>query len=270
MGKMKNLIFLLFCFFIALQGFSQSSTATCGHVNYDYIIPSAHLVQKNSILYFNDSISKFIFNKTGMVRNSESSMKADGNELSLSFVTEDEQGSAVFRDFNSQKIIVREARTQKLFESFQYDDTWIDIDWEIKADTTRIGNFKCQKAVGKFRGRTYTAWFTEEIPLPYGPWKLHGLPGLILEAEDSEKMFKASFQGISYPLVCDESDLDKPTATETKTLVEFVEFMDNYNDHVLKVFQSRIPRDLGVTMSQGPKPKNVRKYRSEKVYEWEK
>lgn len=267
---MKNLIFLLFCFFIAPQGFSQSSMGTCGQVNYDYTMPGQYLIQKNSILYFNDSISKFVFDKTGMPRNIESSIKSDGTELSLSFVTEDEQGSAVFRDFNSQKIIVREARTQKLFESFQYDDTWIDIDWDIKADTTRIGNFKCQKAVGKFRGRTYTAWFTEEIPLPYGPWKLHGLPGLILEAEDSEKMFKASFRGISYPLACDESDLGKPTATETKTLMEYVEFMDNYNDHVLKVFQSRIPRDSGVKMLPGPKPKNVRKYRSEKVYEWEK
>jgi hypothetical protein len=83
-------------------------------------------------------------------------------------------------------------------------------------------------------------------------------------------MFKASFQGITYPIACENSDLYEPTAVETKTLMEYVEFRDNFQEYVFKTFQSRLPRDLASKMSQGPKPKNVRKYRSEKVYEWEK
>lgn len=34
-----------------------------------------------------------------------------------------------------------------------------------------------------FRGRKWTVYFTEDIPLPLGPWKLGALPGLILSAE---------------------------------------------------------------------------------------
>lgn len=36
-----------------------------------------------------------------------------------------------------------------------------------------------------FRGRTWTAWYAEQIPIDAGPWKLHGLPGLILKSTDN-------------------------------------------------------------------------------------
>ncbi len=58
--------------------------------------------------------------------------------------------------------------------------------WEIDpeaADT--LGGYLCRQASARYRGRTWRVWFAPEIPVTAGPWKLGGLPGLILQAEDS-------------------------------------------------------------------------------------
>jgi GLPGLI family protein len=57
--------------------------------------------------------------------------------------------------------------------------------WELRPDTLTLLSYPCQKAVCRFKGRTWEAWFTPAIPRSEGPWKLHGLPGLILKASDS-------------------------------------------------------------------------------------
>lgn len=54
----------------------------------------------------------------------------------------------------------------------------------------------CRKATGYFRGRNYIAWFCSDIPIPYGPWKLGGLPGLIIKAYDSKG--EISFECLGY------------------------------------------------------------------------
>lgn len=263
---MKNILFFL----LTLFTLSSNAQKKCGSVNYEYIIPAEKLLIKESTLFFNDSVSKFIFDKIDNAITPESKVKVDVNSINLNFSSMDEQGSSIFRNFLRETIVVREAKVDKLFEPYLYEDTWVKIDWEIQDNTMKIGKYTCKKAIGVFRGRTYVVWFTEEIPLPYGPWKLYGLPGLILNAEDTENMFKATFKMINYPLGCESSDLGSPTALEVKTLKEHVEFRDNIHDYVFKKMQSRLPRHLANNMQQIKKPNDGRKYRDEKVFEWEK
>lgn len=73
------------------------------------------------------------------------------------------------------------------------------INWKLSNETKQIGKFTAHKAVGDFRGRTYTAWYILEVPLPYGPWKLQGAPGLIIEAYDEKKEMYLYFKSIEYP-----------------------------------------------------------------------
>ena len=57
------------------------------------------------------------------------------------------------------------------------------INWEICEDTVQtILGYTCHRATSKFRGREWEVWYADDIPTSIGPWKLNGLPGLILQA----------------------------------------------------------------------------------------
>lgn len=70
------------------------------------------------------------------------------------------------------------------------------ISWTWTEDTDTVCGYPCRKATGTYGGRTWTAWYATDIPVSFGPWKLTGLPGLILEAYDSENIHR--FSAISF------------------------------------------------------------------------
>lgn len=61
------------------------------------------------------------------------------------------------------------------------------INWKISSEKQKIGEWNAQKAEADFGGRKWTAWFAADIPIQDGPYKFHGLPGLIVKLEDQTK-----------------------------------------------------------------------------------
>ena len=62
--------------------------------------------------------------------------------------------------------------------------------WELISDSTaRILGYDCQMARCNYKGRQWFAWFTTDIPINNGPWKLDGLPGLVLRAYDNSRHY---------------------------------------------------------------------------------
>lgn len=65
-----------------------------------------------------------------------------------------------------------------------YIEPLSEMQWTMVEDSTAtVLGYECVMAECDYHGRHWKAWFTPEIPVPFGPWKLHGLPGLILKAE---------------------------------------------------------------------------------------
>lgn len=77
-----------------------------------------------------------------------------------------------------------------------YEDVLNDQDWQITDSIKTVLNYNCQQAVCRFRGREWIVWFTTDIPVANGPWKLGGLPGLILEAYDRGNQYYFNIIGL--------------------------------------------------------------------------
>lgn len=71
----------------------------------------------------------------------------------------------------------------------QYSEPIPRQSWVITFDMQELIGYTCQKATCHFRGRDYVAWFAPDIPVRQGPWKLGGLPGLILKAHDADTLY---------------------------------------------------------------------------------
>ena len=71
-------------------------------------------------------------------------------------------------------------------DRYETHEPLAEIKWELTNDTMSIADLLCHRATGNLYGKQWTAWYAEDIPTSAGPWKLRGLPGLIVKAEDAE------------------------------------------------------------------------------------
>jgi GLPGLI family protein len=72
---------------------------------------------------------------------------------------------------------------------FIYEEDMVMPQWEMLNGDSIIAEYPCKKAKTTFRGRTWIVWYTMDIAYSDGPWKLYGLPGVILKAIDSKGDF---------------------------------------------------------------------------------
>lgn len=94
---------------------------------------------------------------------------------------------------NAQKLLTKDFL---MFTEYLIDGPMPAIDWKISGDTATFGGLHCQKAAGHFRGRDYIVWFCPDLPVRTGPWKLNGLPGVIVDARDVKNEVIFQFDGV--------------------------------------------------------------------------
>ena len=129
------------------------------------------------------------------------------------YASERSKGMNAFTDITSS--VIPEDQTATYYEIFRciptssryvllrvqntdycYSEKAEQTEWRLSDRTDTVCGYRCQVAEGQLNGRQWRVSFSTDIPYPYGPWKLEGLPGLILKAEDSEGLLRWEAVGL--------------------------------------------------------------------------
>lgn len=121
------------------------------------------------------------------------------------------------------------------------------IEWVITDEQKKFGNYDCTKANAEFRGRKYTAWFSPEIPINKGPYKFHGLYGLIFEIYDSKREVNFKLLNISFT----KQKLNMPDLKKYPKISREDYFKSNKNflEELVSRIASKTDRNFSVEMS---------------------
>ena len=101
-------------------------------------------------------------------------------KLSASTILKHKKGSSTFNEYDLLESTVLDLQTEDT-------QTWI-----LTSEKKQVDNLTLQKATTTWGGRNWMAWFAKEIPFQEGPYKFHGLPGLIIEVSDDQNNYKFS------------------------------------------------------------------------------
>lgn len=104
--------------------------------------------------------------------------------------------------------------------TYSYEEELPRIDWREVPDSVRtIGGYESHLAVCDLRGRQWRCWYAPEIKVSEGPYKLMGLPGLILEAYSEDGEIDLSFVSVSKsedPIIYNKEGYDRSFKGERK------------------------------------------------------
>ncbi len=183
-------------------------------------------IGKRSVKDYSDIINHFDSLATEQIRRgADSYSNVSGNPWPLEII----------RPIRGEKADLKYRLSTSAF--FVYSDSVPTLEWSFCDEATdSIMGYDCRKATVEFAGRNYTAWFTPEIPLPFGPYKFGGLPGLILKIEDAERQFvweAKGFERTNVPIMeytyrdgndkrCTSADVEKTLVRYFKSPVGFI------------------------------------------------
>ncbi|MBA5630066.1 GLPGLI family protein [Moheibacter lacus] len=235
--------------------------------------------QKNLAVTYKTSIANLETNAI-LIASKTHSMYEEGIEFKEREMNEFEPNSftiggwdhmRIFQNLKEPEVLKiqmfkNEDRFSYVDKDYYISDTIPKLNWEFinHHEEIEILGYKCKEARLKFRGSEFKAYYTTEIPTTFGPWKFHGLPGLILRVSsvDNPKIYW-EVEEIIYPY--EEAKIADVSAMNFNLSMK--EYIQNFDDLVEKRGRAFAAR---MGSSYQSIPKNMRRQMTrERKYEWE-
>ncbi len=211
----------------------------CGEVSYKQIKKVAIVLVDDYLMKFDNDQS---YSEEMYIKSSDNSQKTEKSKKGLSKINIIGRKNLDPRFFynNKRAFYFREILPSQTLLVKENPHEW---KWDLHQETKQIGKFTCQKATIKFRGRSYIAWFTNEVPVPFGPWKFQGLSGLILEVYDTDKVFHIIAYKIKIGKTVDCSiNLDKTQLKKAITIADYLNKKEEFYDAMFAELSSKMPK----------------------------
>jgi GLPGLI family protein len=253
---MKLIAFTIVFFNIITQTiYSQGITYNL-EIEYTIFFNTERPNSQQGVLYLDNLRAKslFIYGK-----NTESNLKQNEDESGEYYVFQGGKKKVFYHDKTKDTLI---SRINIFSEQFLVEENIPQLKWVIHNEEKMLDKHLLKKATLYFRGRNYVAWYSEEYPLAFGPWKFSGLPGLIMEIYDETKRYHWQINSIKQT---EDTYLNlEPIlkAKETLTLKQYADRKFNNNDHFKRI-ASKLPKGFNVTQ------KKIARTGFEIKFEWE-
>lgn len=121
------------------------------------------------------------------------------------------------------------------------------LNWRLDSEFLKINNLECNKATLDFRGRRYYAWYTTKIPTRFGPWKFHGLPGLIVKIETDDKTISFDLVKLEYNT---KEKIEKPSLGKPITFLEYKKFENKITEDFVEKLKTKLPRGATISVNK--------------------
>ena len=189
-------------------------------ITYDYHIAA----KRNGQIFMNTYLKTYLTGdgkKSLYVEDFIDSQNKTDNQNAMNIKTEN--NPVFYKELLDNKVTYEDMVTFKFFNILDRIDNY---DWQIFPETKTILNYTCQKASLFFRGSIIEVYFTKDIPFSDGPWKLSGLPGMILEYRINNDA--AIYNAIASKVEINTSSTEIINPYQEKQTITYKEFVTIY------------------------------------------